>query len=90
MNYNHIILLYLLVVNVVAFLAYWDDKRKAKRNAWRTPEATLLLLAAIGGSVGAWAAMQLFRHKTNHPQFYIGVPLIFVVQIGAALWLWLK
>lgn len=90
MNYNHIILLYLLVVNVVAFWAYWDDKRKAKRNAWRTPEATLLLLAAIGGSVGALVAMQLFRHKTNHPQFYIGVPLIFVVQIGVALWLWLK
>lgn len=90
MNYNHIILLYLLVVNVVAFLAYWDDKRKAKRKMWRTPEATLLILAAIGGSVGAWVAMQLFRHKTNHPQFYIGVPLIFVVQIGVALWLWLK
>ena len=90
MNYKYIILLYLLIVNVVAFLAYWDDKHKARRKAWRTPEATLLLLAAIGGSVGAWAAMQLFRHKTNHPQFYIGVPLIFVVQIGAALWLWLK
>lgn len=90
MNYNHIILLYLLVVNVVAFWAYWDDKRKAKRKTWRTPEATLLILAAIGGSVGAWVAMQLFRHKTNHPQFYIGVPLIFVVQIGVALWLWLK
>ncbi len=90
MNYLYLILSYLLVVNVVAFFAYWNDKRKAKRKTWRTPEVTLLLLAAIGGSVGAWGAMQLFRHKTNHPQFYIGVPLIFVVQVGVALWLWLK
>lgn len=90
MNYVYIILLYLLLVNVVAFIAYWNDKRKAKSKAWRTPEATLLFLAAIGGSVGAWAAMQLFHHKTNHPQFYIGVPFLFFVQVGVALWLWLK
>ncbi len=90
MNYTYIILSYLLVVNVIAFFVYWNDKCKAKRKAWRTPELTLLVLAAIGGSIGAWAAMRLFRHKTNHPQFYIGVPLIFVVQVGVALWLWLK
>ncbi len=89
MNYLHILLLYLLIINIIAFIAYYRDKCKARAKAWRTPEATLLILAALGGSIGAWAAMRIFHHKTNHPQFYIGVPLIFFLQIAIALYLYL-
>ncbi len=82
------ILLYLAAVNVVTFLAYGLDKWKAKQGAWRIKESTLLLLAAIGGSVGALLGMQVFRHKTKHLQFTVGVPLILLVQIALVVW-WL-
>ena len=76
------ILLYLAAINVVTFLVYGLDKWKAKQGAWRIKESTLLLLAAVGGSVGALLGMQTFRHKTKHLQFTVGVPLILLVQIG--------
>ena len=57
------------------------DKYKAKRNLWRIPEATLMGVAAIGGSIGTIAGMNLFRHKTKHPKFYIGLPVILALQI---------
>ena len=82
------ILLYLAAINVVTFLVYGLDKWKAKQGAWRVKESTLLLLAAVGGSVGALLGMQVFRHKTKHLQFTVGVPLILLVQIGLAVW-WL-
>ncbi len=82
------ILLYLAAINVVTFLVYGLDKWKAKQGAWRIKESTLLLLAAVGGSVGALLGMQTFRHKTKHLQFTVGVPLILLVQIGLAVW-WL-
>lgn len=78
-----IITYYLIIINVLAFLVYGLDKQKAKRGAWRIPEATLLLLAAIGGSVGAFAGMQVFRHKTRHLKFTLGVPVIFLLQVAA-------
>ena len=80
--------LYLAAINVVTFLVYGLDKWKAKQGAWRIKESTLLLLAAVGGSVGALLGMQAFRHKTKHLQFTVGVPLILLVQIGLAVW-WL-
>ena len=80
------ILLYLAAINVVTFLVYGLDKWKAKQGAWRIKESTLLLLAAVGGSVGALLGMQTFRHKTKHLQFTVGVPLILLVQIGLAVW----
>ena len=80
--------LYLAAINVVTFLVYGLDKWKAKQGAWRIKESTLLLLAAVGGSVGALLGMQTFRHKTKHLQFTVGVPLILLVQIGLAVW-WL-
>ena len=61
------------------------DKVKAKRNLWRIPEATLITIAAIGGSIGSIAGMNLFRHKTKHAKFYIGLPVILTVQIMAAI-----
>lgn len=61
------------------------DKYKARKKLWRIPEATLMGVAVIGGSVGALAGMYTFRHKTKHPKFTIGVPLILLMQIAAAL-----
>lgn len=75
------IILYLIVINVVAFLAFGLDKLKAKVDAWRIPEKTLLGLAIIGGSVGAILGMRTFRHKTRHKQFSVGLPVILVLQI---------
>lgn len=75
------ILIYLLVINVIAFLMYGFDKWKAKKDVWRIPEKTLLLIAAIGGSIGAFVGMQVFHHKTKHMKFVIGVPAIFVLQV---------
>lgn len=83
-----VLALYLVLINLITFAAYGIDKRKAQKNAWRIKESTLLLLAAIGGSVGALLGMQLFRHKTKHRQFTVGVPLILLAQIALVVW-WL-
>ena len=82
------IILYLIAINVITFLIYGLDKWKAKRDAWRIKESTLLLLAVIGGSVGALLGMQVFRHKTKHVQFTVGVPVILLAQIALVVW-WL-
>lgn len=79
------LLKYLLVINVLTFAVYGVDKWKARHGRWRVPEATLLGLAALGGSVGAWLAMQLFRHKTQKKKFRYGVPAIFVLQLAAVV-----
>lgn len=71
----------MFVVNVIAFLMYGLDKVKAKRLQWRIPESTLLGVAVIGGSIGAFLGMQIFHHKTKKPKFYIGVPVIFILQV---------
>ena len=76
---------YLLAVNVLTFIVYGVDKWKARRGRWRVPEASLLGLAALGGSVGAWLAMQLFRHKTQKKKFCYGVPVLFVLQVAAVV-----
>ena len=81
------LLLYLAAVNVVAFAVYGADKRRAKKGKRRVPEKTLFLLAAIGGSPGAWAGMYAFRHKTRHWYFVWGIPAILVIQIALAVWL---
>ena len=76
---------YLLIVNAAAFVLMLADKIKAKKNKWRIPEATLMGAAAIGGSIGAIAGMYCFRHKTRHPKFTIGLPVILALQIVAAV-----
>ena len=76
---------YLLAVNVLTFIVYGVDKWKARRGRWRVPESTLMGLAALGGSVGAWLAMQLFRHKTQKKKFRYGVPVLFVLQVAAVV-----
>ena len=85
-----ILLVYLLLINAIGFLLMLVDKYKAKRNLWRIPEATLMGVAAIGGSIGAIVGMNLFRHKTKHPKFYIGLPVILALQIVLVYLLALK
>lgn len=72
---------YLVLVNAAAFILMLMDKQKARRGSWRIPEATLLCVAVIGGSIGAITGMHLFRHKTRHLKFTLGLPLILAVQI---------
>ncbi|MBO4481935.1 MAG: DUF1294 domain-containing protein [Bacteroidales bacterium] len=77
---------YLLIVNLLALILFGIDKYRAQRHQYRIPEATLFTVAILGGSLGAWAGMYLFRHKTAHKRFVIGIPLILVVQIVVAVW----
>ena len=78
----HIALVYLAAINVVAFFMYGIDKWKAKKSKWRISEATLLLMAVFGGSIGAWLGMKVWHHKTLHKKFRYGVPAIIIVQIA--------
>ena len=79
-------LIYLLTINAAAFLFMLIDKWEAKKNRWRIPEATLMALAALGGSIGSLVGMYLFRHKTKHPKFTLGIPAILALQVVIALW----
>lgn len=72
---------YLLGINAVTFIVYGIDKYKAKKAKWRIPEATLLLLAVLGGSIGAWMGMKVWHHKTMHKKFKYGIPAILLIQI---------
>ncbi len=76
-----LLIVYLAAVNLAAFLAMGRDKKKARRGEWRTPEATLFLLAIIGGSIGSNLGMFVFHHKTRKRNFRIGIPAILVVQL---------
>ena len=84
---EHLVPLYLIIVNAAAFLLMLADKLKAKRGAWRIPEATLLGIAVVGGSIGALIGMYCFRHKTRHLKFALGLPLILVLQIIGLIFL---
>ena len=83
MDMLHTLLLYyLLIINPLTFAIYGVDKWKARHGKQRIAESTLLMLAAVGGSIGAWAAMYTWRHKTQHKQFTIGIPAILVLQLA--------
>ena len=81
------IIIYLVVINIIAFLAMWIDKVKAKKSAWRIPESTLISLVLLGGGIGGIIGMYKFRHKTKKPRFYIGFPAILVAEIVIAIYL---
>lgn len=83
-------IVYLVFINVITFFIYGSDKQRAKKNRWRIPEKTLILLAAAGGSVGAWLGMQMFRHKTRKPVFTYGIPVILLCQTGLYTFLFIK
>lgn len=87
MTTEQLILIYLIAMNVVTFFMYGIDKWKAKRSKWRISEATLLSLAVIGGSIGAWLGMRVWHHKTMHKKFQFGIPLIIVAQVAMIIWL---
>ena len=76
------LLYYLIVINILTFAVYGIDKWKAKQGSWRISEATLLMLAVIGGTIGALLGMQVWRHKTMHLKFKYGLPLILLSQIA--------
>ena len=89
------LLVYLLGINLAAFLAYGWDKWKARRHQWRIPEHTLLALAFLGGALGAALGMRFFHHKTRKNKFRIGVPaalslwLVLLIFLGARMMIWL-
>ena len=80
-------LIYLLAINAVTFIIYGIDKYKAKHAKWRISEATLILLAVIGGSIGAWCGMKVWHHKTMHKKFKYGVPVILLLQVALTVWI---
>ena len=73
--------LYLVCINLAAFALMGVDKRHAQRRQWRVPEKLLFLAALLGGSAGAWAGMYVFRHKTRHWYFVVGMPVILLAQL---------
>ena len=85
-----IFIIYFIIINATAFLLYGIDKQKAKKNKWRTPEATLMLVAVLGGSIGAYAAMKIFHHKTRKLKFSFGLPAIICIQIILLLYFLFK
>ena len=78
------LILYFFTINALGFLLMLVDKHKARKNRWRIPEATLMGVAALGGSIGSLIGMYTVRHKTKHPKFTVGIPLILIVQLTAA------
>lgn len=78
---------YPAVLNICSFVVYGIDKGRAQKGQYRISEKTLIILAAAGGSIGAWIGMRVYRHKTKHIKFYIGIPIIILLQAGIILWL---
>ena len=76
----YILLGYMVIISLVGLVMMAVDKIKATQNAWRISEACLLTIAVAGGGAGIWLGMQLFRHKTKHPKFYIGIPVLLAVH----------
>ena len=77
-----LLIIYLIIINALTFLIFGADKRRARRDRRRVRESTLFLLAAIGGSIGALLGMYVFRHKTRHWYFCVGIPAILILQIA--------
>lgn len=90
LNLLRILLLYLLIMNMVGLIVMGVDKSKAKCHAWRIPEKTLFLVSLLGGSIGTWMGMYLFRHKTKHWYFLIGMPMICMLHIVIAVYVFYK
>ena len=80
------LIIYLIIINAIAFILMLVDKYKAKKNLWRIPEATLMGFAAAGGSIGALAGMYLVRHKTKHLKFTVGIPILLFAHVLIGIW----
>lgn len=85
-----VLLIYLAVINLLTFIVYGADKRRARKGKWRVPEKTLFLLPLLGGSIGALLGMRVFHHKTKHWYFVWGIPAILLAQIALAVWIYTK
>ena len=81
------IIIYLIIINLIAFLAMWIDKKKAQYGRWRISEKALFIVVLLGGGIGGIAGMYTFRHKTKKPAFYIGFPFILVFEIVAVIFI---
>ncbi len=90
MKWYYILIAYLVVVNLVSFFQMAADKKRARLGLRRVREKVLFLTAAIGGSVGANLGMQIFRHKTKHMSFVIGMPAILIAHIALAVLLYVR
>ena len=84
------LIIYLIAINILTFLIFGIDKRKARKGKWRIPEATLIGLAIAGGSIGALLGMYLFRHKTQKRKFNLGIPAILLLQAALTYFLLLR
>ncbi|NME81931.1 DUF1294 domain-containing protein [Clostridium sp. SM-530-WT-3G] len=82
-----IFIIYLIIINLTGFLIMFIDKNRAIHKEWRIPEKNLIGISIIGGSIGMLLGMNVFRHKTKHLKFTIGIPLILIIQITAAIYL---
>ena len=85
-----VLLVWLAVINLLTFIVYGSDKRRARKGKWRVPEKTLFLLPLLGGSIGALLGMRVFHHKTKHWYFVWGIPAILLAQIALAVWIYTK
>lgn len=90
MSDTELLFYYLIAINAIAFVVYGIDKYKARKGLWRIPESSLLMLAAVGGSMGAWSGMKYFRHKTKHLKFTLGVPAIMLCQMALFVYIYTK
>ena len=82
-----ILIIWFSVMSVILFFMMYHDKKLSRRHGHRIPEKTLFVLAILGGALGGILGMQIFRHKTQHPQFYLGFPLLALLQWGVTIWL---
>jgi len=87
-----IVAAYFILLNILGFVSMRRDKLLASLRARRTPENTLMFIAFAGGALGSWVGMYVFRHKTKHPSFTIGVPLLLAWNVFSFMWLmgWLQ
>lgn len=82
-DFLYVIISYFVMMNLVGFISMGLDKRKARKHQWRIPEATLFTIALLGGVIGSIIGMRLFRHKTMHMKFVVGMPVILVLWVAA-------
>ena len=86
-NYLWYLIIYLVIMNIIGIVVMGVDKAKARAHAWRIPEKILFLISLLGGSIGTWAGMYIFRHKTKHWYFVVGMPFILLVQVIVGVYL---
>lgn len=84
------VLIYALIINIIGFLSMYIDKKKAQKGAWRIPEKELILITMLGGWIGTFSGMKLFRHKTQKPKFSIGIPVIMILEIIGIVYILVK